>query len=93
MFVNANSSISGCNFTSNQALGKSNGGGAIINAANMTANENNFISNVATASASAISNTGKNVNINNNYWGSSSPTWTKLIKGVTKPSKYYTKAL
>ena len=93
LFVNANSSITGCNFTSNQALGKSNGGGAIINAANMTANENNFISNVATASASAISNTGKNVNINNNYWGSSSPTWTKLIKGVTKPSKYYTKAL
>ena len=93
LFVNANSSITGCNFTSNQALGKSNGGGAIINAGNLTANENNFISNIASASASAVSNTGKNVDINNNYWGSSSPTWSKLLAGVTKPSKYYTKAL
>ena len=93
VFVNANSSIYKCNFTSNQALGKSNGGGAIISALNLTANNNNFISNVASATGSAISNSGKNININNNYWGSSSPSWTKLLHGVTQPSKYSTTAL
>ncbi|MCD7781073.1 MAG: Ig-like domain repeat protein [Methanosphaera sp.] len=89
--ISGNATMTYCNFTSNQALSsKANVGGAIINAGNLSVTYSNFISNQASLVGSAISNSGTIVTILDNYWGSSSPTWSKLLYNATKPSSYKT---
>ena len=29
------------------------------------------------------------INLENNYWGSSNPNWSKILKNIKKPTKYY----
>ena len=87
-FVQSNAIVTLSNFTNNKASGSNNGGGAIANTGNLTATTNNFVSNVASAAGSAVSNGGTVRSVENNYWGSSSPDWSKLLYKVKTPSKY-----
>ncbi len=94
IYVDGNATMDYCNFTSNRASGaKTNWGGAIANNCNMTVTNSNFISNVASGAGSAIINSANVTSIENNYWGSKSPTWSSLLYGVTKPTNYKTSTI
>lgn len=87
VFTVGKTTIKSTTFSKNKAPKKNSFAGAIGNVGNLTVSKSNFISNVA-SNATAISNTGKVKSIENNYWGSKKPNWTKLLGNVKKPSKY-----
>lgn len=84
--------ISSDNFIQNKINATSLGGGAIANMGNLTITKTNFIDNNASNTGNAITSTktAKN-NINNNYWGSTKPSWKQLLYGLSKPKKYLKK--
>lgn len=88
VFAEGNTTITHSLLQNNRVIATANGGGAIASTGNLTATYNNFISNVASAAGSAISNGGTVVSIENNYWGVASPTWSGLLYNANKPSKY-----
>ena len=55
---------------------------------NLTVTKSNFASNNASNIGNAITGSCTMVNINDNYWGSASPDWTKEIKGIPNPTTY-----
>ena len=88
VFAYANTIVTTTTFTANKATGSSNGGGAIANVGNISVTKSNFINNVASAAGSALSNGGKVITINGNYWGSSYPNWSTLLSNVNAPTSY-----
>ena len=91
IYTSSNATITNCDFTSNKVTGKYIGGGAIANMNKITISRTNFISNNATGVGNSITAiSGSRNSIQNNYWGSKKPTWSKELRGVTKPSKFAT---
>lgn len=85
----SNVTISNSNFEKNKVNATNIGGGAIANMGNLTIKKTNFIDNYAYDCGNAITSTNTAVNnINNNYWGSDKPDWTKVLYSVSQPSSY-----
>ncbi len=94
IYVDGNATIEYCNFTSNRAISAIyNSAGAIANNCNLTVTYSNFVNNAASLAGSAIVNFANVTSIENNYWGSSSPSWSSLLYGVSKPSSYKTSTI
>ncbi len=91
IYVNCNFTANHTDFTSNKVTGSSIGGGAIGSIGNLTVTNSNFVSNNASNNADDITSvTSAKNNVDNNYWGAKSPTWSNLLTGITTPSKYST---
>ena len=81
--------IKNSEFAKNYVNASNLGGGAIANMGQLTVTHTNFINNTAYHAGDAITatNTSKN-SVENNYWGSSKPTWSNLLYSVRKPKAY-----
>lgn len=87
LYISANVTVKDSDFLSNKATGKIVGGGAIANLNKLTVTKTNLISNKASDIGNAITATSNSHNsINGNYWGGSTPKWSTLLRGLSKPS-------
>lgn len=87
----SNVTISNSNFNKNKVNATNIGGGAIANMGNLTVKKTNFIDNYAYDCGNAITSAPTAYNsINNNYWGSNNPEWSKLLYSISQPNSYYT---
>ena len=81
--------ITNSNFEKNSVNATSIGGGAIANMGDLTVSQSNFIDNNALNTGNAITTTSTAINnINDNYWGSASPTWNTLLYSLATPTSY-----
>ncbi|RAP46963.1 MAG: hypothetical protein BZ136_06895 [Methanosphaera sp. rholeuAM74] len=88
IYTESTTTVNNTDFTSNKVSGKYAGGGALAAMYNLTVTKSNFASNNASNIGNAITGSCTMVNINDNYWGSASPDWTKEIKGIPNPTTY-----
>lgn len=89
IYTYSNVTVSNSNFNKNKVNATNIGGGAIANMGNLTVKQTNFIDNYAYDCGNSITSTATAYNnINNNYWGSDKPDWTKLLYSVSQPSSY-----
>ena len=77
--------VENCNFIDNFA--STNGGAVLSDGDDLIFEKCNFINNTASWDGDAIYLVRGSVSVNDNWWGSNNPDFTKLIKGVT-PSSY-----
>lgn len=89
IYTYSTTTISNSSFENNNINATSLGGGAIANMGDLTVTQTNFIDNYAYNAGNAITTTTTAINsINNNYWGSSSPTWSNLLYSLAAPTSY-----
>ncbi len=89
LYANSNVTIDNSGFENNNINASNLGGGAIASMGNLTVSQTNFINNYAYDAGNAITSTtsAKN-NVENNYWDSNSPSWDKLLNGLSSPSSF-----
>ncbi len=80
--------ITASDFINNKVSASTLGGGAIATTNVLTVSTTNFINNNASNIGNAITGSGSNVVITNNYWGQTTPDWSKLLFNVNTPSSY-----
>ncbi len=89
IYAGCNLTINHTDFSNNKVNGTEVGGGAIGNVGNLTVTNSNFVSNNASDNGNAITSaTNAKNSIENNYWGSSSPSWSKELMNISTPSSY-----
>ena len=89
LYAYSNVNIMNSDLIGNNINASNIGGGAIANMGNMTITHTNLIDNYAYDAGNAITATDTSRNdINDNYWGSTNPSWDKLLNIVPTPSSY-----